>query len=516
MPQTFIKSALEQRSESPSFLPVQRETQRQDFCERFCLVLLALAVVTGAWFRFRALATKSFWFDEGISTGIARLDWPNFAHLLWVREANMALYYVLLKLWMAFGMSEFYVRTLSIIFALAAIPVVYALGARLFGARAGLIAAALLSVNAFHVRYSQDARAYTLVVFLCALSSWLWVRCMDDPTPRNWRLYTLASILTVYSHFYGILVVLAQWLSLIQVPREKRPPTAFRYLRFFAYGMLPIAVFLWRAGSQPMNWLHRPDGPVLRHFFQSMAGNGGAILLGLYILTWIAAAYARVRSERAQRWRYDFLFIWLAFPIVAVVAASQFRSIFLARYLIVCLPASVLLAAAGIARLRNVIQAGLLLAMGVLSIGGVLSYHQRDFDVGRDDWRGATQYVLSHAEPGDGIFFYSAPGRIPFEYYRTLLGHSARDPEVLYPYSGEQITYRDFLVKPLAEVLQNPPPDRRRVWLFLNEHRPSGHFDMASEVLCAWYGGRYRLVEKRSIDEMDVLLYSSAPGNPRP
>ena len=100
---------------------------------------------------------------------------------------------------------------------------------------------------------------------------------------------------------------------------------------------------------------------------------------------------------------------------------------------------------------------------------------------------------------------------MPFEYYRALLGHSARDPEVLYPYSGEQITYRDFLVRPLAEVLQNPPPDRRRVWLFLNEHRPSGHFDMASEVLCAWYARRFRLVEKRSIDEMDVLLYSSAP-----
>lgn len=474
------------------------------------LLVMAALLAGAAYLRFHLLTNKSFWFDEGFSVGVARLDWSNFLHLLWLREANMALYYVLLKLWMAFGMSEFYVRTLSVIFALAALPVVYALGARLFGTRAGLIAAALLSVNAFHVRYSQEARGYTLLVFLSALCSWFWVRCIEHPTPRNWRLYTLASILIVYSHFYGILVVVAHWLSLAVMPRENRPiPMPFRYLRFFAYGMLPIAIFLWRAGTRPMNWLPRPNGAILRHFFQSLAGNGGSMLLGLYILTWTAAAYARQRSDRLQRWRFDFLFLWLAFPIVVVVAASQFKSVFLARYLIVCLPASLLLAAAGISRLRKAVQPVILLVMGVLSIGGVLAYYQRDFDVGRDDWRAATRYVLAHAEPGDGIFFYTAPGRMTFEYYRLLWGKAG--PEVLYPSSGEQITYRDFLVTPLAEVLQNPPPDRKRVWLFLNGHRPGGHMDMASEVLCAWYGKRYKLLSKHSFDEMDLLLYDGSP-----
>ena len=485
------------------------EATRKHF-ERYTSVLLIFTLLAAAWFRFHLLAAKSFWFDEGFSAGVARLDWANFLHLLWVREANMALYYVLLKLWMLFGIGEFYVRALSVIFGLAAIPVVYALGARLFGARAGLIAAVLLSLNAFHVRYSQDARGYTLLVFLSALSSLLWVRAIEDPTERNWRIYVFAGVLTVYAHFYGILAILAQWLSLISIPREKWPRAAPRYLRFFAYGMLPIAIFLWRSGTQPMNWLRRPNAPILRHFFQSLAGNGGAILLGLCLLGWIAAGYARWRSDPARRWGYDLVFLGLAFPVVAVVAVSEFKSIFLARYLIVCLPASVLLAAAGIARLRGVIQAGLLLAIAALSVGGVFAYYQRDFDVGRDDWRSATQYVLSHAQPGDGIFFYTAPGRMPFEYYRTLSGHATGAPEVLYPSSGEHITYRDFLVTPLAEVLQDPPPDRKRVWLFLNEHRPGGRFDMGSEVLCAWYGRRYRLVEKRSIDEMDILLYDSS------
>jgi len=474
-------------------------------------LLVLLVILTGAaYFRFHLLAYKSFWFDEGFSVGIARLDWPNFLHLLWLREANMALYYVLLKLWLCFGIRESYVRFLSVLFGLATIPVVFGLAKRLFGTRAGLIAAVLLSINAFHVRYSQEARGYTLLVFVAAVSSLLWVRCIDDPVPRNWQLYTLTSILIVYSHFYGLLVVEAHWLSLMLLPRKNRPGAApLRWLRFFGYGMLPIAIFVWRAGTQPMNWLPRPNAAILRHFFESLAGNGGYMLLSMYVLTWTVAAYARWGPNRLQRWRYDFLFLWLAFPIVAVFAASQLKSLFLARYLVVSLPASVLLAAAGISRLRTPLQAGILLVIGVFSMGGVFTYYQRDFDVGRDDWRAATQHVLANAQPGDGIFFYTAPGRMTFEYYRLLSRKTG--PDVIYPSSGKQISYRDFLVTPLAEVLQNPLPQPKRVWLFLNEHRPGGHMDMASEALCAWYGKRYKLLSKHSIDEIDILLYGSGP-----
>jgi hypothetical protein len=71
------------------------------------------------------------------------------------------------------------------------------------------------------------------------------------------------------------------------------------------------------------------------------------------------------------------------------------------------------------------------------------------------------------------------------------------------------MTYRDFLVTPLAEVLQAPLLQPKRVWLFLNEHRGKGHMDQGSEVMCAWYGSRYRLVSKYSVDEIDLLLYES-------
>ena len=94
-----------------------------------------------------------------------------------------------------------------------------------------------------------------------------------------------------------------------------------------------------------------------------------------------------------------------------------------------------------------------------------------------------------------------------FEYYRLLAGRPANDPVVIYPSSGARATYRDFLVSPLAEVLQNPLPQPKRVWLFLNGHRAGRRMDMGSEVMCAWYGARYRLLSKHTVDGLDLLLY---------
>src|SRR5215469_5674181 len=115
--------------------------------------LLLLAAGTTA--RFLYLAGKPFWFDETFSVEVARLDWRNFLHLLWWREANMSLYYALLQIWLHFGQSPFFIRSLSAIIASATVPAIYWLGSMLYGRRVALIAAALLALNGYDIRYAQ-------------------------------------------------------------------------------------------------------------------------------------------------------------------------------------------------------------------------------------------------------------------------------------------------------------------------------------------------------------------------
>ena len=76
---------------------------------------LALLAGAAAVLRFAFLVRKPFWFDECFSVEVARLSWHDFGRLLWRREANMSLYYLLLWGWLHFGSSPFFIRSLSVI-----------------------------------------------------------------------------------------------------------------------------------------------------------------------------------------------------------------------------------------------------------------------------------------------------------------------------------------------------------------------------------------------------------------
>src|ERR1700680_1238761 len=91
-------------------------------------VLLLLVAATAV--RFLHLVSKPFWFDECFSVEVARIGWSDLLRLLWWREANMALYYLLLRIWLRFGQSEFFIRSLSVLIAAATLPAIYWLARR--------------------------------------------------------------------------------------------------------------------------------------------------------------------------------------------------------------------------------------------------------------------------------------------------------------------------------------------------------------------------------------------------
>ena len=390
------------------------------------LSLLALITGVAAILRLHALAAKSFWFDEGVSVAIGRLDWYNFARILWRREANMSLYYLFLRAWLHFGGSEFRVRTLSVLFAVVSIPVLYFLGKRLFEARIGLIAAALLAVNAYHIQYSQEARTYPLMLLLCMTSSLFFLRCLADPSRGNRLIYILSSGLAVYAHFYSVLVVLAQWLSLSFLDRQQVPHKITKDWRWIALCISPIVAFIATTGTGPLRWVQRPGGKELWGFALDFAGNGGPLLPLAYAASVMAAmlpAWGTLRVRRVpwEEWKYRFLAIWLVFPALLVMVVSLAKPLFVLRYFISSLPALLLLAACGLTRFRRpvVVWPAFLLLL-VLPVRGTISGYQRDIDIQRDNWRDTTQYLLEHAQPGDGLMFHVPMGRMPYEFYHSL------------------------------------------------------------------------------------------------
>jgi mannosyltransferase len=486
------------------------------FVSALDLGLLALITGLAAVLRLHSLAAKSFWFDEGVSVAIARLDWYNFARILWRREANMSLYYLLLHYWLHFGGSEYFIRTLSVLFAIASVPAIYLLGRRLFDSRVGLIAAALLTVNAYHVQYSQEARSYSLMVLLCVLSSLYFLKCLDKPSGRNRALYVVSSVLAVYAQFFSGLLVIAQWVSLSFLDREQAAAqirSTRNDWRWIALLVSPAVAFVATTGIGPLRWVQRPGPKDLWVFALHLAGNGGPLLLGAFVaacLTALLPGLRRARRVTWESWRYRFLVLWLVFPILLVLGLSFAKPLFVPRYFIFCLPALLLLVAYGVARLGRawlIVPAALFFL--VLSFRGTMGYYKRDLDIQRDDWRAATSYLLTHAEPGDGLLFHVPMGRMPFEFYHSVLGPAPTGPAVLYPHHGDHLSFLDFVEKPNDAELERLLPNYPRAWLVLTyAETQSGLPDSRSVELSKLLEKAYPTVERRDFPEIEILLYT--------
>jgi len=491
-------------------------------------ITLVLLFVTCVALRMFCLACKPFWFDEAFSVEVARLTWPNFLHLLWWREANMSLYYMLLRVWLHFGQSPYFIRSLSVLIATLTLPAIYWLGRLLFDRRVALIAAALFTFNAYDVRYSQEARSYSLFVLLATASSGLLVAWLAEPSRRRLRRYIAASVLAAYSHFYALLLIATHWLALklTRQPQigENLPGSPLRRA-WWTIGLLvlPLLAFVAKTGAGPIRWIHRPGLRDLVEFFEYLCGSDHWPLALLYVAACTVAA-SSVRQRLWKRnpsrdvWRVQFLLIWFFFPIVLTALLSFARPVFLGRYMIFCLPPLLILAAAGLERLRRRWMLGTVLAvMLFFSLQGVFFVYGHDFDTERDASESASNFILDQAKPGDAILFHIAETRIPYEFARSL--RAGRDtasasftdqlgPEILFPRHSQGLDYRDFTGKPAPDLVRQAASRHARLWLMLMNNGSDEKPDATTVMLTHLLPELFPNVRRWRLAKVEVRLYS--------
>jgi mannosyltransferase len=493
---------------------------------------LLLLLAAGTVLRFLFLMRKPFWFDECFSVEVARVGWSHFLHLLWWREANMSLYYVLLRIWLQFGHSEFFIRSLSVLIAAATIPAIYWLARLLYDRRVAVLAAALFTFNAYSVRYAQEARSYALFLLLATLSSGFLIAFVRKPVRRYRLSYVAVSILAVYAHFYALLLLAAHWLALRWMGRDGgaanqsgKLPFAQMRRAWIAIGLtvLPLLVFVAKTGAGPIKWIQRPGIRDVIEFYEHLAGGSNWMLLVVCAAACVAAVAPHgkrllARDQDWETWRCQFLLLWLLFPVVLTVLLSFARPVFLGRYMIFCLPALVILVAAGLARLRpSWLLASALAGVLLLCSQGILFVYGNDFDNERDDSVAAARFILDHAQPGDAVVFHIAETRIPYEFSRSLRAGentasprftAAVGPEIVFPHHGTGLDYRDFTGKPTADLLRTVAPGHPRVWVMLMNNGPSGNPDPTTMMLTEILAEAFPKMQRWEFAKVEVRVYS--------
>ncbi len=192
---------------------------------RPALVALMLNVALYAAARLWRLDAACLWFDEIFSVHAARHAWGEMFRFVAADLIHPPLFYALLKIWTAAGgESLLWLRLFPALTSIAAI-VPFLLLARELRVRAAEVNLALLVVaaNGYLIKYAQEARMYSLLLFLTLTSLWLFIRFLHAGRKTKGVLLALTvfNLLLIYTHYYGWLVVVAEALYLLCRARDR-------------------------------------------------------------------------------------------------------------------------------------------------------------------------------------------------------------------------------------------------------------------------------------------------------
>ena len=463
------------------------------------LLWLWTVIAVGLLLRIVALGHKSFWIDEIASVAIARRTAPVFWHFLWHDEGNMALYYVLLRPWLHLGYGEATVRLLSVLPGVLSIPMMYLLGSRLFGRRTGILAAVLVALSPCAIGVSQEARAYSFLVLTVLLSTYLFVRLIEKPSYTGAAAYAIVAGLTFYFQYFGVLVPAAHALSLAAAPRAYQPR---KPLLLAAAIVIMMAIpILWLMHAQSIghiSWVRPTSWLELYHLGVFLAASGGkavgAVLLALELtlMGFFAARFKRAwraSHDDLLRWRYALVTSLVVSPIVITLLVSIVRPVFYHRFLIICLPGWLLMAALGIEQVRSRRrQTVVVAAVCLLSLAATVILYRRV----TEDWRGAVTYLIANARPGDRVLYYQSVGEFAGESYCDWLpgGNRMRPAPVAVDPSN---------MKWFAEM-----DHAQHVWLVLYRTRPGS---LESQRIAGELVKQYQLSSRQNFRGVTVLEY---------
>ena len=449
-------------------------------------VPLGLWLVAGLGLALRAfqLNRDGLWNDEAFSVMAASQPFTQmFAEI--VRDGvHPPAFYLYLHPWISlFGNSEIAVRSLSVLFGVLSIGLIYVLAKRLYGAQTALMATFLLAVSSFHIFYSQEARMYIFMAPPALASFYFLHRLMEGRNLKLYAGYIISSVIFLYTHIYAVFFIVAQNLYylclLLFAPPDKRVKLSDWVV---VQGLTVIAFLPWlplvfgKAEQQRGSfWLGAPDASALFQLAQSFVGSGfGLAVITLFLILGAIVLARRDQSYVRRLWthsaftREGFLLIWMLAPLIITYLYSwAVEPILYPRYALpASLPLYILLGAA----LVSITHRFPKWKLAVFACVGILSAYQlylyySDVRMNRyrlpHDWRAAAAYLGERAGAGDTII---CPGAChAFEYYLNAMGLEKQRVAILRR-DDKALTRRVQRLKKLAT-------QGERVWYVWQEGR---------------------------------------------
>jgi hypothetical protein len=409
--------------------------------QRKCWYYYLLVFLFLLSFSLRVYRLDAFdlWGDEAWSVKIA--SWSLAQILSSTAETNPPLYQILLHFMMQLaGDSPFALRFLSAALAQVAMAFVALFGKTIHSRSLGMAALALGAISPFLVYYAHEARMYgpALVGVSGSLAAFAWIvrGQLTDRAPKRrvWLLYVICSLIGVFSHYYAFSVLLGEaafvsvWLMRTKAYTRLRRWLAtwlVMALIFVPWPLIHLSFLGGKANARFEEWSFSAFTMIVRRTLSAFAA-GVTQYPAEQWQSWLVVAMALLGLTmlisrgrgRAAGWLSlavlfsGYLFAWVASP---------FMPFFYERYLLVGMPAFLILLAGGVLALRRIWRPGALLAATAILLVSGRSLRNQFFEPAFDQggYGRLMAEIEGKARQGDLMLLVSPQPEPLFDYYGT-------------------------------------------------------------------------------------------------
>jgi hypothetical protein len=260
-------------------------------------------------------------------------------------------------------------------------------------------------------------------------------------------------------------------------------------------GALPISFYVFNRDVGQLYWVQSTtlsEVYKLAIFFAGGSKAVAAVLSVLSLATIVAAISAngdKLHTRTEASWRFMLALLWAVVPVALTIVLSLQKPIFVHRYLLVVLPAYLILLAIGLARLQDrwVLPSALIIFIALSSVSIAQGYFRPV-----EDWRGAVNHVLDRSQAKDSVLIYIPYGVNNFIFYTVRRERSGFRTDVA-------------RIDGVHSVGQLEQIDSPRTWLLLY---PSPHTAAEAPLFEDTLKKRYAAEERKQLKGIEVLLFT--------
>jgi len=364
---------------------------------------------------------------------------------------------------------------------------VYKVGNLIFNKDVGILSSLVLGLSVFHIRYSQEARTYSLSALLTLLSIYFFIKLLRKKKYSIMFGYILSSALLIHSHIYGLFIIISQNIYFISSFLLPKKTYKLNLKRWILIQIILIILFIpWvnifitqtKEVVQSDFWISMPSLQSIIKSFITYSGSKPLFWLFLIFLPFSTITYEKIRgnidwdnifqSIKSYRWKIHLLdtnkifllLAWLLTPIILPFIISRFLTpVYHTRYTIVASLAFYLLVSKGISNIHHkyfkIIVISVVIVFSLVSIRG---YYTK---INKEQWRDVAHYVDTTAKNGDLLLFNSGDCIDLFNYY-------SKRTDLIKKSFPEKSRYVDEEnIKELKPTLEG----YQKVWLILSHSR---------------------------------------------